>query len=506
MEQNTAAQKSEICLEERSDEKLRKENLCRNRRLSAEDIDALIDLAEDDRVRRLLQTIKEEKIRTSSNSNLSLWRKSFLSIPIYNNSIAIIFILTILSFSISFLLKYTTINIPVDITQPALVVIFAFSAIMFHKYVSDKEEIVGMVDELAGYSIENESIFENIGNGLIVVDAMGKVTKVNRKAESILGAKNSELVSKDCLTAFNNQELAEFLIQTLRTGNPINNYSIELENNGGDQYSLQITTSLLSNKKGHTIGAVEVINDITEIRNLQEKLKLNEHLASIGELSAKLGHEIGNSLGGIKLFTDNLLEELPVNDNRYGYAEEILSEVDHLKALVSNLKDYSRPLNLELRKTDINEVAETVISISREQIQKNMIKVDKHLDYDLPKVNIDQDQIKCALLNIVINAIQAMPEGGKLNISTIQRGNSMEISVNDTGIGIPEENQGKIFNPFFTTKKVLGTGLGLSIAYKTIKSHSGNIRFNSEVNVGTTFTIDLPLETSMEQERQEIAV
>jgi len=473
----------------------------RKRSLSADDVDELIEMleaSEDERVRRFWQTMKEEKLRGVTIGGISSKRKRFLSIPLYNNSIAIIFIFALLSFVTWFLFNYTSISIPVDLTQPALVIAFAFSAIMFHRYVSDKEEIVGMLDELAGYSIQNESIFENIGNALVVVDAAGKVTKANRKAATILEADSRDLMGKNCQQIFSNQELADLLIQTLRTGRHVVNYEIELESSSGRHYSLQVTTSLLQNKRGYTIGAVEVINDVTEIRELQEKLKLNEHLASIGELSAKLGHEIGNSLGGIKLFTDNLLEELERSDHRREYAEEILSEVERLKTRVSELKDYSRPVSLDLKKVDLNKLMDEALSFATDKIQENGILIKKRMNQSLPNIMIDPDHVRGALLNIIINAIQAMPEGGELAVSTRRRNSHLEVSVSDTGVGIPEEIRSRIFNPFFTTKKMLGTGLGLSIVYKAIQAHGGNVKFDSRLSHGTTFTIGLPIEMGMD--------
>lgn len=465
----------------------------RKRRLSVDDIDELIEMAEDEKVRRFWHTIKEERLRGGNPRIASSRYRKFISVPIYNNSIVVIFILAILSFATWFLFNYTSINIPIDITQVALVVAFAFSAIMFHRYVTDKEEIVGMLDELAGYSIQNESVFENIGSALMVVDAAGKVTKVNRKAEEILEAKNRELVGKNCQQIFTNAELGGLIIKTLRSSDRAINHEVNLKSSGGKHYSLQITTSHLQNKKGYTIGVIAVINDVTEMRELQEKLKLNEHLASIGELAAKLGHEIGNSLGGIKLFTDNLMDELPPEDSRREYAAEILSEIDRLKISINDLKNYSRPINLELRKTSINQMMDEALSLIMDKIKENNISIEKHLSYNLPDLMIDPDQVKGALMNIMINAIQAMPEGGILEVSTRRWNGVLELSVGDTGMGIPEDIRSKIFNPFFTTKKALGTGLGLSIAYKTIKSHGGTIRFDSEVDRGTIFTIELPV-------------
>lgn len=468
----------------------------RKRRLSAEDIDGFIEDADDEKVRRFWQTIKEEKLRGKVLRNSGSRRKKFLSIPLYYNTIAMIFILTTLSFSTWFVLKYTSVELPIDIdiTQPMLVVIFAFSAIMFHRYVSDKEEIVGMLDEVAGYSIQNESVFENIGSALIVVDATGNVTKINHKAADILEVSSNDLVGKSCQCMSMDQRLADMLLQTLRSGYPTVNHEIEWSSSKGRQYSLQVTTSLLQNRRGHTIGAVEVISDVTEIHDLQEKLKLNEHLASIGELSAKLGHEVGNSLGGIKLFADNLMEELSPGDHRKEYAAEILSEVERLQSKVSKLKSYSKPVSLDLRRSDVNGIVDEAIIFIKDKLQGNDISVERNLSEDLPEIMIDPDQVRSAFLNIMINAVQSMAQGGELTVSTQRHNGSVELLVGDTGEGIPEEIRSKIFNPFFTTKKVLGTGLGLSIVYKTIHAHGGTVTFESEVGSGTTFTIALPVE------------
>lgn len=471
--------------------------ILRKRQLSAEDIDELIDMAEDEKVQRFWKTIKEEKLRGKKRGIGDSKYRRFISVPLYNNSIAVIFIFAILSFITWFLFNYTRVSIPVDITQVALIIAFAFSAIMFYRYVSDKEEIVDMLDEMASYSMQNETVFENIGSALIVVDAMGKVTKVNHKAEEILEVGSRELIGKNCQSVISNQELADLLLGTLRFNHYIANYELDLESISGRRHSLQVTTSLLHNKRGDTIGAVAVINNVTEIRELQDKLKLKEYLASIGELSAKLGHEIGNSLGGIRLFVDNLLEELPEGDRRREYTQEILSEVDHLKARIIEIKDYARPISLNLRRTNVNEVMEETLSFSKDKIQSNNIVVEKHFSQGLPGIMIDPDQVRGALLNIIINAIQAMPQGGKLSLSTGQNNGALELRVSDTGVGISEEIRGKIFNPFFTTKRSLGTGLGLSIAYKAIESHGGSITFESEVGTGTTFVIGLPIENSV---------
>ena len=474
----------------------------RIKRLSAEDIDEFIEAADDDKVRRFWQTIKQEKLRVSALRRSGSRRRRFLSIPLYNNSIAVLFILAILSFSTWFLFKYASIgfNRNIDITQPVLVVVFAFTAIMFHRYVSDKEEFVGMLDEVAGYSIQNESVFENIGSGLVVVDATGIITKVNRKAEDILDANNRELAGKSCQSISVNQSIANLLLQTLRTGKTIANHGVEWTPSRGRHYSLQVTTSLLKNKRGHTVGAVSVLNDVTEIHLLQEKLKLNEHLAAIGELSAKLGHEIGNSLGGIKLFTDNLMEELSPEDHRRDYVEEILAETERLKARVSKLKDYSKQVSLDLRESNVNEIVDEVLSFTRNKLQDNGISVRKNLSHDLPSIVIDPDQVRIAFLNIVINAIQAMADGGELAVSTQQQNGTLELSITDTGTGIPEDIRGKIFNPFFTTKKMLGTGLGLSIVYKAVHAHGGTVKFDSRTGKGTTFIIELPMGTSVNQQ------
>jgi len=164
-----------------------------------------------------------------------------------------------------------------------------------------------------------------------------------------------------------------------------------------------------------------------------------------------------------------------------------------LKARIIEIKDYARPISLNLRRTNINEVMEEALSFSKDKIQGSNIVVERHYTQGLPGIVVDPDQVRGALLNIIINATQAMPQGGKLSLSTRQNNGALELSVSDTGVGISEEIRGKIFNPFFTTKRSLGTGLGLSIAYKAIESHGGTITFESEIGIGTNFIIGLPV-------------
>jgi len=466
----------------------------RKRHLSVDDIDKLIEMSEEEKVRKFWQTIKNKETKSFKTGLLNSWYRRFISIPVYNNFVIIIFVFSFIYFIMWFLFNYTNIYIPAaDITQIAPILAFVFIALIFHKYVSDKEEIFDLIDKLAGYSIQNENVFENIGIALIVVDNKCKITKVNQKAEEILGLKSHEILGNNYKEVFPKENLGELLVKTIQECQGIDNFQMEFKNNKNRRLFLQVTTSLIQNRRGNTIGAIELINDVTEIHELQEKLKLNEHLASIGELSAKLSHEIGNSLGGIRLFTENLLDELPQDTDARSYALEIISGIDKLKHSINDLKNYSRPIQLDLKNADINRLINDVIMLNMDKISNNGITVQKNLNENLPEIMIDTEQIKGAIVNIVLNAIQAMPNGGELNISTCRLNGDVIFSIKDTGEGIPWEIKDKIFKPFFTTKKALGTGLGLSIAYKAIKSHGGNIRFDSEVGKGTAFTIGIPV-------------
>ena len=225
----------------------------------------------------------------------------------------------------------------------------------------------------------------------------------------------------------------------------------------------------------------------------EEQLRRADRLSALGELSAGMAHEIRNPLGSIKGAVEILKDDYTPDDAKYEFIGILLKETDRLNRIVQEFLGFSRPKQPEFRQADLNEAIESVLTLTTQEARKVGVKFDKKLDPSIGKRSIDAGMLKQAFLNLVLNAIQAMPNGGVLTVESRLRSDAIEVKIEDTGVGIPEENRKKLFSPFFTTKKN-GTGLGLAITYRIIENHRGRIDVASEQGKGTTFTVKLPIE------------
>jgi len=231
-----------------------------------------------------------------------------------------------------------------------------------------------------------------------------------------------------------------------------------------------------------------------ELEKSQAQLVLAEKLAAMGRLAASIAHEINNPLQAIHNCLHLTLKK-PLNDEkktRYlGMAQE---EVERLITIVQRMLEFYRPSKEGMAPTDVHTIVENVLTLSSKRLQYGKISVTKKLASDLPTISAVRDQLKQVFLNLVINAIEAMPQGGELCIETklSDDGDGLSVAFTDTGVGLSEKDQENIFEPFFTTK-AMGTGLGLSVSYGIIERHGGRIEVQSELGKGATFTVHLPL-------------
>lgn len=224
----------------------------------------------------------------------------------------------------------------------------------------------------------------------------------------------------------------------------------------------------------------------------EEQLRRADRLSALGELSAGMAHEIRNPLGSIKGAAEILKDDYGPDAPQHEFIEILLKETDRLNKIVQEFLSFARPKPPELREEDINELLESVLALTAQPARKAGISVEKRLDHTIGKWNLDSDLLKQAFLNLVLNSIQAMPEGGTLTVESARRDDRIEVKIVDTGMGISTDNRKRLFSPFFTTKKD-GTGLGLAITYRIIQNHRGTIDVASEPGKGSTFTITIPV-------------
>ena len=229
----------------------------------------------------------------------------------------------------------------------------------------------------------------------------------------------------------------------------------------------------------------------------QRQLIRSEKLASLGRLAAGVAHEINNPLTGVLTFSSLLLRHTDENDPQREDLETIVQETNRCKEIVKGLLEFSRQTEPHKKQGDVNEIIREALSLMENQALIQSVKVVQELNADVPGIVVDTDQIQQVFINVILNALDAMPEGGTLRVRSdlASEGCAVQVVFSDTGDGIPPEHMDKVFDPFFTTKRPNeGTGLGLAVSYGIIERHGGKIEVESEVGVGTTVTIALPVE------------
>lgn len=246
-----------------------------------------------------------------------------------------------------------------------------------------------------------------------------------------------------------------------------------------------------------TLSFNEMVKGLRERKELEERLSRAEHLSRIGQLASGIAHEVRNPLNLINLSIDHLrVKYTPENEKGKEEFVSILSnikaDIHRLNRMISSFLDYGKPLKLTILPASLTETIEEVISLAREKLMEQKIEVHKDFSKDLPVIPMDGQQIKACLLNIVLNALQAMPEGGTIAIKTSSDDGFASVRISDTGSGIPPERMTQVFEPYFTTKDT-GIGLGLPLTKRIIEEHEGRIDISSETGKGTIVKIELPV-------------
>jgi len=245
--------------------------------------------------------------------------------------------------------------------------------------------------------------------------------------------------------------------------------------------------------------AYQKLNEYTQqLKDSQEQLIQSEKLSSLGQLAASIAHEVNNPLSGILMYTQLLTKRInsdkATKESTLDYLAKMESELVRSTGLVRNLLDFARQSAPALVETDLNDIINRVLELTAHSARLNKVEVVKELDPSLPRLTADANQLQQVCTNLVVNAIQAMPQGGRLTLRTSLADSQLKLEVRDTGSGISPENMRKLFTPFFSTKKeVKGVGLGLAVSYGIIQRHRGKIEVQSEEGKGTTFTVYLPV-------------
>ncbi len=372
-----------------------------------------------------------------------------------------------------------------------------------------EQRVIERTRELVASEERYRAVFEHAGDGIVVYDIDNKVQLWNEQAERILGFKAEEVVGKKLRMVVPDDLLEEArrCLKEAKEKGYVQIYETERLRKDGTRFPIELTLAALKDQKGNVVGTTVIFRDITQRKRLeqereeyQQRLIKSERLAAIGQLASTVGHELRNPLGVISNSTYFLKMKLADADEKVKKHLDIIGrEVATSNKIIADLLDFSRPREPVLMEANINSIIEQ--ALLRSAIPQG-VEVVRELGENLPRPMVDSDQMQQVFLNLLSNAFQAMPEGGRLIIRSIARDKAIEVQFTDTGVGIPEEVQAKIFDPLFTTK-AKGVGLGLTVSKSIVERHGGTIEVGSEVGRGTTFTITLPVgEKASEQASQ----
>lgn len=365
------------------------------------------------------------------------------------------------------------------------------------------------------------ALWNSVADRILLLDEDYKIIDINPSMQSILGAKRSDVIGRYCyqvmhqsLSPCNTAKRPCPLQETLKTGLSAQAIHEHHDPNKGVIY-YEVVTYPFPHREGQKMMVIEIFRDITsevkeQVDATTKRIKKNlarlvheDKMIALGKLVASSVHEINNPISGIhalsKLMYSKLEEGRTLNEEDLeefrNYLALISKESARCGEIVSNLLSFSRQQKMEARKVNINEILQTVLTLCRHRMSLQKIELEEELADDLPEVIGDYNHIQQCFINVVFNAIEAMPEGGKLTVRTRYEKEKKKIRIDicDTGCGIPEENISRIFEPFFSTKTDdKGVGLGLSVVYGIIREHRGSIFVDSKVGKGTCFIIRFP--------------
>lgn len=360
---------------------------------------------------------------------------------------------------------------------------------------------VGELDLITYYL---NSILANISQGILFIDLEGNVTTYNRTAEKILGLKGTKVLFSNFWHCFNDAIFGFSMHQVLANLKSPGTTFCTYTKPNGETLELEIDISFVLKDEDDspisTQGLIILIRDITEIRRLEVIALRNDRMKELGEMAAQVAHEIRNPLGGIKGFASLLQRDLKDQPELQKMAGYIVEGTDSLNRLVTQVLNYTRPVHLHLEQGDLIHILEDIKQhiLADESIKKEDLQIKIESPYKTLNCQADFQLLRGVFLNLIVNALQAMPNGGQILIHADRQNSETIIRVEDNGSGIPEENLEKIFSPFFTTKTD-GNGFGLAEVYKVVQAHGGIVEVESTVGIGSIFTIRLPQKISSSQ-------
>lgn len=344
-----------------------------------------------------------------------------------------------------------------------------------------------------------DQIMANLQDGLMLFTKDSRVVLVSASAEQFVGRPRREILGSHVNEVFSDYTpLSRLVLRAFDRHDSV--AQAEVENAQGRRTEVSID---FIEERGEKIGALLTMRDAESVRTIEDEIELSRRLAAIGRLTSGVAHEVKNPINAIVVHLEVLREKLQELDpDTRRHMDIIGSEIQRLDRVVSTLVDFTRPVELRLADADLRSIVDDVAMLAAPEAARHDITIERHAPAEPLPIKVDADLVKQAVLNVVLNGLQAMSAGGVLRIATLREDGVGQVTVQDQGGGIPAAIQDKIFNLYFTTKQK-GSGIGLAMTYRVMQLHNGSVDFDSVEGQGTTFRLRLPLIETRRNELEE---
>lgn len=359
------------------------------------------------------------------------------------------------------------------------------------RFRATRQELETQRRDLQDLQAFKELILHSVGAGLIALDRDHAITALNRAAEIISGRRAAQAIGRPWAEVFGGV-VAIDAVEAAIAAHPLLPVRQEavLERPDGSRVPVRITFSALRSGEGERLGLIGVLEDLTEIRAMEQRVRQADRLATLGRMAVNIAHEIRNPLASLTGAIEALTGHLGAGEERERLVQIVTRESDRLNRILTAFLEYARPVPLRLQPTNMAEVIDEVLTLIEHRDLPASLKIARDFPTSLPW-RVDAQQLRQALWNLCLNALEAMPDGGELRVGAAAHDGFLHVSVTDTGEGIAAADLPHVFEPFFSTKPG-GSGLGLALVHRIVRDHGGEVDVRSAPGFGTTVVLTLP--------------
>jgi two-component system, NtrC family, sensor histidine kinase HydH len=353
------------------------------------------------------------------------------------------------------------------------------------------EGLKGSQSRLRRVEAFRDILISSLPVGLIATDNKGQIILYNKFSQELTGVEEKSALGQSSEVLRNMPELQDAFESSGKQQMVPLQREVRLIADTGVRYTVQLNRLAIIDKDDSFVGTLLMIQDLSQVKELEEDLRKSERLAVLGKMAAGVAHELRNPLSSIKGLALVLQSKIKGEKKESETATILVQEVERLNRSISELLDYARPQKLQKKEVSLQEFLHKAVSLISIDAQAAGVEMVVDIREELPVIFVDEDKLNQVFLNLFLNAIQAMEHGGKLTVSVTVADGRVRITVSDTGCGVAPEDIGRVFDPYFTTKPE-GTGLGMAMSAKIIEEHGGEITLESQVEQGTSVIVEIP--------------